>query len=492
MTTESVSAEEMQAALSNLCEIQEFLTGKFDSIEGRINVTGEELEKVKAGFTATEDRIRNLERDRVQRVRENQPGITVQSGPYAGLGVTDIYLMRSLAYSQSGRDGSDAAQWIERCDNAINDLTQQYSAGGLEMMHQSADARLAAGLKGLELRNARTHLQQYHGYAPMDSLTTGSGAELVTTLVSQDLWADVHLETLIAGLIPTIPMPSPIYDIPHELGDVDYYPGAENIAPDSTRLRTSRVSLTAYELAGLTGFSFTLEEDSIVPVIPLIRQGLVRKTAETLDDIILNADSTMGNNINADGVTISKSTPGKAHWLVGYDGIMHLPLVDNTAMSNDHAEDPSDDMFNEVRSKMGKYGVRPSELVWVMDVNTYVRSQAVSQFRTMDKLGPNATIVTGMLGAIEGIPVVASEQMPLADADGKVTDAGNATNRGRLLIFNRTQWLQGFRRDLTIESQRDTAKRQTVITTSFRHALTERSADRSTSQSAALQYNITV
>ena len=77
----------------------------------------------------------------------------------------------------------------------------------------------------------------------------------------------------------------------------------------------------------------------------------------------------------------------------------------------------------------------------------------------MDKLGPNATLLTGMLGAVEGIPVIVSEQMKLADTDGKVTDAGNATNTGRLLAVNRTQWAQGFRRELTIDVDRDTQMR---------------------------------
>ena len=109
----------------------------------------------------------------------------------------------------------------------------------------------------------------------------------------------------------------------------------------------------------------------------------------------------------------------------------------------------------------------------------------------MDKLGPNATLLTGMLGAVEGIPVIVSGQMKLADTDGKVTDAGNGTDTGRLLIVNPTQWAQGFRREIAIDVDRDTQKRQTVITVSFRHALTERSGTRSTATHTALQYDIT-
>ena len=81
--------------------------------------------------------------------------------------------------------------------------------------------------------------------------------------------------------------------------------------------------------------------------------------------------------------------------------------------------------------------------------------------------------------------------MKLADTDGKVTDSGNATDTGRLLIFNRTQWAQGFRRELTLDVDRDTQKRQTVVTVGFRHALTERSGARSTATHTALQYDIT-
>ena len=148
-------------------------------------------------------------------------------------------------------------------------------------------------------------------------------------------------------------------------------------------------------------------------------------------------------------------------------------------------------MFNEIRAKLGKYGVRPSQLAWIVDVNTFIRAQSVSQFRTMDKLGPNATLLTGMLGAIEGIPVIVSEHMALADTDGKVTDAGNGANTGRLLIVNRSQWAQGVRRKVAIEVDRDVQKRQTVVVVSFRHALTERSGARSTATHTALQYDIT-
>ena len=155
------------------------------------------------------------------------------------------------------------------------------------------------------------------------------------------------------------------------------------------------------------------------------------------------------------GATISKTDAGKGHWLLGFDGLIKLPLVDNTSQSNNHGAGVSDDMFNEIRGKLGKYGVRPSDLAFISDINTYIKALTISNFRTLDKLGPSATLLTGQLGAVEGVPLIVSEQMKLADTDGKVTDAGNATNTGRLLIVNRTQWRVGFRRELAIETDRD-------------------------------------
>ena len=173
-----------------------------------------------------------------------------------------------------------------------------------------------------------------------------------------------------------------------------------------------------------------------------VRSTLVRNAVEVIDDVLLNADTTATNNINADGTTISAATAGKAHWLLGFDGLLHLPLVDNTAQGNDHAAAPSADMFNEIRGKLGKYGVRPSELAYVADVSTYIKSLAVAEFRTLDKLGPQATLLNGQLAQVDGIPVIVSEQLAQSDADGKVTDGG-ANTKGRLLVVNRAQWRLG-------------------------------------------------
>ncbi len=489
-----MTTTDIDAIRKNLVDINSFVRERFEPVSREVGVLREETDRIKQDLDGVTQRERAMRRNSLSAFADDRARIAVPSGAYAGMDILDLALIRRFAYSQ--RRESFGPAWIERAEQAKRLLAETISPAAVQATHSAAERRLADWFRvdskdtgqfqafSRSLLGAMTR-------AAMDSTTAGSGDELVATLEARELWQDVNLQTLVAPIIPTFPMPSNPFDVPRQLGDVNFYPGTENSAASSTALATGKTTLTAYELVGQVPYSFTLEEDGVIAMLPEIRAGLVRNVAEILDDIILNADATVTNNINADGATIAATTAGKAQWLLGYDGILHLPLVDNAAQANNHNAAVSGDMFNELRVKLGKYGARPSQLAWVMDVNTFIRAQSVEQFRTMDKLGPNATLLTGMLGAIEGIPVIVSEQMPLADSDGKITDGGSANTKGRVLLVNRTQWAQGFRRELMLDVHRDTQKRQTVITVSFRHALAERSGDRASAAHTALQYNIT-
>ena len=484
---------DIEGIKKDLAEINSFVRERFEPVSQEVGLLREETERIGKAVSAAAERERSVRRSALGGYAQDAGLPTVPSGAYAGMDILDLALVRRFAHSQR-REGL-ATAWVERAEEAKRLLAASITPADIQASHQTAERRLerwfSVGSRDTgQFQGFSRQLLGAMTRAAMDSTTAGSGDELVATLEARELWQDVNLQTLVAPIIPTFPMPSNPFEVPRQLGDVSFFPGTENTATTDTALATGRTTLTAHELVGQVPYSFTLEEDGVIAMLPEIRAGLVRNVAEVLDDIILNADRSTANNINADGANITANSAGKAHWLLGYDGILHLPLVDNTEQANDHDAAVSDDMFNELRAKLGKYGARPSQLVWIMDVNTFIRAQSVEQFRTMDKLGPNATLLTGMLGAVEGIPVIVSEQMPLADADGKITDGAATNTKGRLLLVNRTQWAQGFRRQLMIDVDRDTQKRQTVVTVSFRHALAERSGARGSATHTALQYNI--
>jgi HK97 family phage major capsid protein len=326
--------------------------------------------------------------------------------------------------------------------------------------------------------------------AAMDSVTAAGGDELVATSEASQLWNDVNLETMVASLFSRINMPTTPFDIPLQLGDVNWYPGSENVSAKSSSLTTAKQTLTAHELVAEVPWSLTLEEDAVIAMLPEVRRTLVRNAAEVIDDVLLNGDTSAANGINSDGATITTTTPGKAHWLVGFDGLLHLPLIDNTAQANNLNGSVTAAAYNQALRLLGKYGVRNNEAVFITDVNTYLSSLGLDEVETVDKLGPAATILTGQLGVVYGHPLIVSEQMRLADTDGKVTDGSTGTT-GRILATNRSQWRVGFRRELSIETERDIQKRQNVMVVSMRIALSERTGARSSATHTALQYNVT-
>ena len=440
----TIGTQEMELIKREVAGIREFYQARMDA---ELPPLKEEVQRIAGHVRKIQDSWREGEKRQILATYGGGDRLRVPFGKYEGMDLLDLACIRSLL---------------------------------------NAQLRQPVGINPRMLEQWQAHLK-----AAMDSTTAGTGDELVPTQEAAALWLDVNLETQVAPLFPRVEIPSDPFEIPLQLGDVNWYPGTENLATTSTALTTAKQTLTSYELVGQVPWSLTLDEDAVVAMAQEVRGSLVRNAAEVIDDVLLNADATTIDNINADGATISNSDAGKAHWLLGFDGLLHLPLVDNASQANNHTAAVSDDMFNEIRAKLGKYGVRPSELAYLMDVNTYIRSLSVANFRTLDKLGPNATLLQGQLGAVEGIPVIVSEQMALADTDGKVTDAGNGTDTGRLLLVNRSQWRVGFRREMSIETERDIQKRQNIMVVSMRIAFAERTGSRSTATHMALQYNVT-
>jgi hypothetical protein len=245
----------------------------------------------------------------------------------------------------------------------------------------------------------------------------------------------------------------------------------------------------------MTVWSYELDEDAVIAMLPSVRDVLVRNLAETIDDLLLQADSTAANSIIADGATLAASS---RYLYGGGDGLLHLPLIDNTNQKVDHNAAISAAMFRSILKKLEKYALNPAggnnqvspDIAFISDLRTWVQGLGLAEVVTVDKLGPKAAILNGQLGTIYGVPWLVSGQMGVADTDGKVTSGGNGTDTGRVLGVNRMGWLHGFRRELLIETEKDIEKTQIKMVISFRMAVAARGT-RSSAKHTALAYDIT-
>lgn len=325
----------------------------------------------------------------------------------------------------------------------------------------------------------------------MASGTAGAGAEFVGTGYVEQIWEDFYQATRIGSLFaPYWPMRHPTEEFPLPLGSVTFRKGTANVATTATDLTTDNVGLDASnELVGEVDASYNLDEDAFIDFVAHLRETLTRNAAENLDNILLNADNTNADgNINSDGA----APAGDERYLIGWDGLRHYPFVDYTTVEINQAGAPTYDMYINLLKAMGKYGLDMGNVVFIMDNATYFESLKIDELITVDKFGPQATILTGQLAAIAGVPIVASGELPKTQANGKVSTTSTDNTKGTVLSVHRRMWKVGFMRQMLLEVDRDIQKRQHIFVISFRPGFNCWDGDDRASTIMAGARNITV
>ena len=307
----------------------------------------------------------------------------------------------------------------------------------------------------------------------MTSTSANAGDEWVPTFASSELWQDFHLATEVSAAFQRVDMPTNPYTLPTLDADVTFkYASSENTAVTASNLNTGNATLTASKIMGEVDFSGELTEDSIIPVVPAIRANLVRRGAQTIDDLLVHGDTETGATGN---VNLDDAAPTAGDFFLALNGLRKFAVVTNTAQTSNVAAALTSTNFNAIRLLLTKYGARASDLLIITGVETYLSMLDIAEVITPDKYGPQATILRGELARFYDIPILLSETIPLlttakVEADGKASTTASNNTLGWLLLVNRTQWRLGFRRELNIESFRDIQKDQNILVASFRQA----------------------
>ncbi len=284
---------------------------------------------------------------------------------------------------------------------------------------------------------------------------TGYGAEWIPDVWSGEVWRKARADNVIFNLFPFIEMPTSTVKVRIEGSDptVFYVPETKNedqltIAAATNPIPDSKVgsgvrTLEAGKLALRIGISMEETEDAMIPVIPLYREQAMRVITDSLDNVLLNGDivTAATGNVNSDD-----QAPTATNKYLIFDGLRKLALVTNAANKLDAVGAPTRALFNQARFLMPmQHALRPADLAWIVDGNTYSKLLLLPEFSTVDKYGPYATIATGELGRIDNIPVLPSAEYSLTEADGKMSGATPANNtKGQATCVYRRGWMGGF------------------------------------------------
>ncbi len=321
----------------------------------------------------------------------------------------------------------------------------------------------------------------------MDTATSAEGTEYVPKELSASVIERINLQLVVASLFPIVPMPTPVFDVPAmPVSRTRMGKHAEQTA-DTGQTKftaitpgTRKVTLTAVKFAGRALVSKELEEDSIVAILPWLRNEMIDYLAADIEDCTINGD-TAGTHQDSD-VTASDD-PRK-----NYNGLRKLagssfktsvgatPTVANTIRVN--------------RKAMGRYGVRPGNLAHICSMSDYLQLLADTSVLTLEKYGPNATILTGELGKVDGSPLIVSEYVR-QDLNAAGVYDGTTTTKTELISVHTGGFLLGERRGVTVQVLQElyAESDQDAVIISRRLAFAGRYPN--TEGAVAIAYNVT-
>lgn len=418
-----------------------------------------------------------------QRSELDEGGIKAKPGESVFTGGDDRYTLTGDGDADVATNLFIAKTFIEGASQGRRSLSPR----GRQVMLAAAEKGLKGGpaeirsegkvRDGHAFTKMQYRLERADAIKAMTSTGAGVGDEWVPTFASAELWRDIHLATTVAAQVRRVDMPTNPYDLPTETADPTfYYASSENTAVTASNVTSAKATLTARKIQAEVDFSGELTEDSIIPVVPAIRQSLVRRAAQVIDDLIVHGDTTSGGtgNVNSDD-----GAPTAGSFYLALDGMRKFCITTNTGQVKAFAGAPTTTLFLNTRALLGKYGARASDLIIITGFTTQNAFSDVTGFKLVSEYGPQAAVIQGEVGRIYGTPVLVSEAIPGAsidkvDTDGKYTTTTPASNdtKGWLVLTNPNEWVTGFRRGVQLESFRDVQKDQNILVCSFRMGLT--------------------
>jgi hypothetical protein len=151
----------------------------------------------------------------------------------------------------------------------------------------------------------------------------------------------------------------------------------------------------------------------------------------------------------------------------------------------------SSTLLRTMQRAMGKWGVNPSDLVHVVSISAHFDLLADTNLLA-DKFGPQATILTGQIGSIGGVPVVVSEHQR-EDLNASGVYDGITTNRATSITVNRGEWAIGQRMALDVEVDDSIYREQFQrVVVAFAREDPQHIGDAAANDDTALTFNVAV
>jgi HK97 family phage prohead protease len=328
---------------------------------------------------------------------------------------------------------------------------------------QKAFADDVVDAKVLGLATGRGYDTEY-AKSTMEKVNAHSGVGVSSAdfeqVVSTNVERDIQNELVLAPLFREIPMSAANMIIPI-LPDSGYAEFTSNqtatgSSPHGNLAQTgdtygspfggidlAEKTLTTKKLISQSYLGNETEEDAIMPILPLIRESIVRSHAKGIENAIL-----LGNH--STGVYTSGT----------FDGLVKMASDDSdqtqsaTAVASDTVTAAE---LLALRKNMGKYGVNPNDVVYVVSQAVYFQLLEDAEFQDANLVGDMATKLRGEIGQVFGSRILLCDEFPAQAANGY----------GAIAVYPRNYVMPRLR-GVTLESDYEVANQRRVLVASQR------------------------
>ncbi len=315
----------------------------------------------------------------------------------------------------------------------------------------------------------RKGLNTDYGKSVMQKVNAHSGVEVSSAdfeqEVSTNIERDVQLQLVLAPLFREITLRSATQIIPimpdagyAEITSNQTASGSSphgNIASRGDAFGApyggndlTEVTLSTIKLISQSYLGNETEEDAILPILPLIRETIVRSHARSMENLLL-----AGNH--ADGVY----TSGAANGLIKLASTNSRNTQSATAFASDAL---TGDQLLAARKNMGKYGITPKDIVYIVSMTGYYQLLEDTDFQDWTQVQDLSTKMTGEVGQIFGSKVMVCDEF-----------AAPAVSKYHALAVNTRNFVVPRLRGMRMESDYETANQRTVIVGSQRIGFSE-------------------
>ena len=314
--------------------------------------------------------------------------------------------------------------------------------------------------------------------------SAGVGGEWIPDEFRTELYQTFQVPRGLRALLPSVQMERETLLIPKlSRGGRPYIKGVatDDLAKyQASTIETAQKTVRAKGLATLMNIDDAAGEDSAFAIIPALSRQIAQDLEDAFEDCMINGDTAASHQDDIANWNIRERWG--ASGLGGSSDHRRL-FLGMRAAAKDKGSDVDAGTFNfakfmSVVSQLGELAV--GNKVCVVSPEALVANfLQLDQVVTLEKFGPQATILTGELARLAGIPIVMSRFMSADMAGTGLYASGTAPAdyKSGFLVFNTDSWYQYVRRQITIESDKDIASGAIQLVSTMRAVMDSPDAD---------------